>query len=146
MNSILTLNHMIINLNRILIKNMPVMSAYMIMHNYVGNDWELYKPDLELLKKNKFDKKLLYKHNTYDLFLISWHNTKSDWHSHTQNGCILKVLEGSLDEYSFNNNNNISKKTLTKWNIGYKHGYEFHRIISKNTSYSLHVYSPSTIN
>lgn len=152
MSSIYTLNHLIVNLNKVLLKNMPIICAYNIMHNYNGTDWNIYKPDLELLKKNKFDKKLLYQHNTYDLFLISWFNIKSDWHSHSQYGCILKVLEGSLDEYSFNykyNNNSsnsiIGKNTFNKGNIGHKEGHEFHCIVSKNTSYSLHLYSPPSL-
>jgi hypothetical protein len=142
MNSILTLNHLILNLNKVVIKNIPVICAYPSMSNYIGTDWKLYKPDIEKLKETKFDKKLLYQHDTYDLFLISWYNTKSDWHNHSKYGCILKVLEGTLQEYNFHNHL-IGKTTFNKGNIGHKYGHEYHCIVAKNFAYSLHLYAPN---
>ena len=87
----------------------------------------------------KYEKKVLYKNEDYELVLINWEKGSfTNLHNHPDNGCVLKVLDGKLYEIN-------DKKTpliLNKSDINYKLKNDYHRIIALEKSYSLHYYSP----
>ncbi len=139
--SIKTLHELVNNLNRILQPNVNVINCYKILQNYNGDDWKIYKPNIDILKKNKFIRYNLYSNNNYDLYLLSWYNRMSGFHSHPYNGCLLKVMEGQLYE-CVKINNIIKLNILNQHDIGYKKFNSQHNIMSRDTTYSIHIYSP----
>ena len=62
------------------------------------------------------------------------------------NGCLLKVLEGELEEFLYNKNLKLRTKSKIKKNtINYmNNNIGYHRITNNNNinAFSLHIYSP----
>jgi hypothetical protein len=78
--------------------------------------------------------------------LINWkEGYHTDFHNHPKNGCMLKVLDGSLLEYKPNRNDNeiMMVSQLKNNDISYCLDNEIHKIIAIEDSVSLHLYSPS---
>ena len=126
----------ITNINHIF-STKDIKELYPIISNYNSNDWEKYKTDT-----NYYTKKVIYKNKDFEVILISWEkNVITPIHSHPENGCILKVLEGQLEE-DYYNTNKIINNVLNKNDIGYRNGGELHTIKALEKSYSLHIYSP----
>jgi hypothetical protein len=137
--SINNLSTLVNILNRTLINNINVRSSTLILDKYIGNDWKIYKPSDKILYEHKFIRTQLYSNNNYELLLLSWYKKMSGFHNHPDNGCLLKVLEGKLYE-CVKINNEIKCNILDKNDIGYNKGS--HNIISRDKTYSLHIYSP----
>jgi len=84
------------------------------------------------------------------MIIICWNsNQSSKIHDHPDNGCLLKVLQGSLTEYNYKfNDNDLQIKNCNKLNvndIGYQEGSTgLHKICNENNNkvISLHIYSP----
>ena len=119
-----------------------------ILESYKGDDWKQYvKYDNE-----NYHRKLVWRNDIIDLFIISWHiNQESKIHNHPESGCLLKCLEGELNEELYINENDTVKYLKTniilKENVGYKVGNKIlHKIKSSNLSVSLHIYSPPKFN
>lgn len=114
-----------------------VKNIYPIIFNYNSNDWIKYKKNTDY-----YTKKIIYQNQDFEAIIISWEkNVITPIHSHPENGCILKVLDGQLSE-DYYNNNKIINTILNKNDIGYRNGGEFHTIKALEKSYSLHIYSP----
>jgi hypothetical protein len=123
------------------------------LKKYNGEDWKLY---LEESKKNtsdyivngNFHKILLNKNKDIEMYIIFWYkNAITTIHDHPFEGCVSKVVEGSLYEDLFLNigNNNaafLSEKVIEKDDISNKNGNAIlHRIRNKSDfSASLQVY------
>lgn len=86
----------------------------------------------------------LYRNDKFEIRLLSWKPSQETVkHTHPENGCIMKILEGKLVEEKFDGNR-VSKKSYTKGDVCYTKPNELH--ILKNSdkdSVSLHIYSPS---
>ena len=139
--SIKTLNQLVNNLNKILVPNVNVINCYKILQAYNGDDWKIYKPDTDILKKYKFIRYNLYNNNNYDLYLLSWYKKMTGFHNHPHNGCLFKIMEGQLYE-CVKINNTIKLNILNQNDIGYKKFNIQHNIISHDLTYSIHLYSP----
>lgn len=111
--------------------------------------------NFDLFKNIKFEeddsksylRNKIYENEKYELILIKWKpNSESLIHDHPSNGCLLKVIEGSLKETLYDQQINKKKETIfNKEEVNYidnKMGY--HKITNLNNdySYSLHLYSP----
>lgn len=123
------------------------------LKKYTGDDWRTY---LELSKTNQtdynvngnFHKILLNKNEDIELYIIFWYkNAITTIHDHPFEGCVSKVVEGSLYEDLFLNigNNNaifLSEKVIEVGDISNKNGNAIlHRIRNKSDfSTSLQVY------
>jgi cysteine dioxygenase len=112
---------------------------------YSGDDWKKYVS----FSEDKYKKNLVKRNDKLEIFIICWNNNQiSGIHDHPSNGCILKVLQGELEEHYYNNvNNNVEliNVNLCKENsIGYQEGKNgLHRIKNNdNKTISLHIYSP----
>ncbi len=108
------------------------------MENYNGIDWR------QFADFNKdFNRKLIYRSDNLELLLISWKKEYStNYHYHPENGCILRVLEGSLMEHV-----KLDDKIETNYyimnNVSYMHDIKgSHKITALNQTFSLHLYSP----
>jgi cysteine dioxygenase len=115
-----------------------------ILKQYNGLDWNKYIN----IDKSDYNKKLIYKNNNFELFIITWMpNNGSKIHDHSSNGCILKILKGSLTEKRYNNNlQHIKTNIIYKNNISFisnKICYHSINNNNKSISVSLHIYSPS---
>ena len=102
-----------------------------------------------LNSNNRYYKIHLFTINNMECFFILWDkNSESKIHDHPENGCVFKVLYGSLDEVLYNTND-ITIFKENQYDTGYigyidnKKGY--HKIMNKNHSdytVSIHFYSP----
>ena len=110
----MSLNKLITNINKLPKFNFKHIKP--LLYNYSENDWKKYKSFTK-----SYSKKLIYKNNLYDMYLISWNiNSISKIHDHSSNGCLMKVLDGKLSEDIFDHNLNYSKNNIyNKNNISY---------------------------
>lgn len=137
----MTLERLINCLNKL--KPSNVYLAYNLLNNYKSNDWQEYT-----VNQNKpYSKKLIYENNLFDMYLISWNkNTVSNIHDHSNNGCILKVLQGKIIEDIYDENLNFIKSNkFNKNDISYidnNIGYHAITNINNDMTYTLHIYSP----
>lgn len=125
-------------------------------NNVLKNNISFFRVNnFNLLKNIKFKeddsksylRNKIYENEKYELILIKWKpNSESLIHDHASNGCLLKVIEGSLKETLYDQQINKIKETIfNKEEVNYidnKIGY--HKITNLNNdySYSLHLYSP----
>jgi hypothetical protein len=93
------------------------------------------------INEGSYVKHLIYGNNFYELFLISWNNTSSNWHGHPDNGCVMKVLSGTLHEYT-HNGGRVQYRLLKESDVGFKMSNDMHNIVSAGVNHSLHIYSP----
>ena len=123
------------------------------LKKYKGDDWKVY---LEETKQNtngynvngNFHKILINKNEDIELYIIFWYkNAVTSIHDHPFEGCVSKVLEGSLYEDLFLNVGNnyatfLSERIIEKDDISNKNGNAIlHRIRNKSDfSASLQVY------
>ena len=102
-----------------------------------------------IIKKKSYNKNIIFRNEDFEIILISWDkNICTNIHSHPENGCIMKILDGNLKEeiYKENHLNSylIKKNNFNKGDISFIHdSLGYHRIINEDQySYSLHIYSP----
>lgn len=139
MTNINSLKTLVVSLNTIIINNnISLHHTIPYISSYCGNDWKHTVVDIN---KRSYVKHLIYGNCFYELFLISWNDTSSKWHSHPANGCVMKVLSGNLHEYT-HFNGIINYRMLNENNIGFKRCDALHNIISNGINHSLHLYSP----
>ena len=116
-----------------------------LIEKYTGNDWKNYVLNCE----NSYIRCVVKQHELLDIYIISWSpNCESQIHDHPDNGCILKILDGELQEDEYINENNcisFSKTNILKEGlIGFKSKNKIlHKIINKENkvTVSLHLYS-----
>ena len=112
-----------------------------IVKQYNGNDWYDY-----IHVKDPYYKELVYRNNLIDIFVITWSaNESSKIHSHPENGCLMKILYGSLTEEKYDDDLRLIQTNLFNLNsVSYIEGNKIlHKIINQNKiSVSLHIYSP----
>lgn len=86
-----------------------------------------------------------YSNEIFEMILICWNeNSETKIHDHPDNGCIMYLIEGKLEEQLYNkelilsNISPINKKNSSYMdnNIGY------HKIKCLDKTISLHIYSP----
>ena len=82
------------------------------------------------------------------MYLITWQKDSiSKIHDHSENGCLMKILEGKISENLYDSNlNHIKNNIYYKDNIAYIDnliGYHSIKNIHTKPSYSLHIYSPT---
>ena len=106
-----------------------------------------------------YSKYRLYNNAHYEINMIEWErNARSLIHNHPPEGCVVKLIEGSLLEDKYLHNGPEKKKhthrniivPIHSFNKTKTHSYYidgFHRITNINNakSYSLHFYSPEFI-
>ena len=86
-----------------------------------------------------------YSNDSFELILICWDtNSESRIHDHPQNGCILHLITGTLEEHLYNHN--IELKQITILDAGdttyMDNNLGYHKIKCLKKAMSLHLYSP----
>jgi len=114
-----------------------------IVNQYNNTDWKQYVVFSDInYNRIKLTK---YSNDMFEFILICWSpSQESPIHNHPTNGCIMKVLDGCLEETLYDHNINI--KSINIYNINetsYMDNMKgLHKIKSKGYSVSLHIYSP----
>lgn len=120
------------------------------LYNYSSHDWKKYM----FFDKNTYKKNIIIQEETYELSLICLYpNQKTEIHDHAKNGCVIKVLEGQMDEnqYKLINNKPVFEKLKihnVNGNIYINNQIGLHNI-HNNTDQNLvilQLYSPSIYN
>lgn len=132
--------------------NFDLLEIKDFIDKYKNSDFlEYVKESDSRYQKIKVPTKSKYQ-NIYDIYIVTWKPLqKSLIHDHSQNGCIFKILEGSLTEKQFTPNKTnpklILQRTITQGNHGYiNNQFAFHQVQNLNQyqrTVSLHIYSPS---
>jgi len=116
-----------------------------ILKKYNGKDWsEHIINDTSL----NYIKKLVYENDNYEVFVVSWMpNRSSTIHDHAENGCVFKVLKGTLKEDRYYPET-IEYKGSEIYNsdeVAYicnKSCYHKVNNVENEVAASLHIYSP----
>jgi len=108
-------------------------------------DWEKYVK----INKNNYNREKIYSCNLFDIYIITWDiGQKSLIHDHSDNGCLLKVLQGKLSENVYNPKLNLIKTNICddkNNNISYMdNNIGLHNIenIGDEIVVTFHIYSP----
>tara|TARA_B110000285_G_C14981269_1_gene541492 strand:+ start:329 stop:754 length:426 start_codon:yes stop_codon:yes gene_type:complete len=132
-------------MNRIIrsvIKNKNLLENKNILSFYNSTDWKQYVS----FNEEEYKKNLVYRDNNFEIFVVCWlpyQETKI--HNHSDNGCLLKILEGNMVEdiydknFIFKENNNLIKDNVRY--IDDSIGIHKMKNNEENTI-SLHIYSP----
>lgn len=113
------------------------------LEDYLEADYKKYINIDEL----KYNRKRIYIDDEIEVLIITWcKNQEAKVHDHSENGCFLKVLEGSLEENIFSANlDSMNKRILEKGNISYMDNkIGLHSVINRldEICVSIHIYSP----
>ena len=95
-----------------------------IIEKYNGLDYKNYIDfNTDYYKRIKLDK---YSNDKFELILICWNKDQiTKIHSHSDNGCLMKILEGEIEEIIYDKNKNIINKNIYKKNIYKKNNVSF---------------------
>jgi cysteine dioxygenase len=82
-----------------------------------------------------------------DIYIITWNKFQhTQIHDHSENGCIMKLLQGQLYENIYNNELKPEKNTLlVNGDVSFiKNNMGYHSIFNKENqvAVSIHVYNP----
>ena len=121
-----------------------------LLEEYTEEDYYDYLSIKDFINNNNYKRVKIEElsNDVFEFVLIIWKpNAKTKIHDHPNKGCLLKVLEGSLDEELFDNElNNLAFYKLNKNETSYIESNTILHSISNNTNnyaVSLHIYSPS---
>lgn len=122
-----------------------VMELFDFFYNYNLIDWQNYRSNFFKSNDKCYQKYILNKTDRYELILIKWDKgAETEIHSHPENGCLLKVLEGELKEEKYLNESKYKESNIKKNLTSYMHdNLGKHKITALEDSYSIHLYSPS---
>lgn len=127
-----------------LLTNNKLKNLNHILEKYNGNDWLEKYYCLHL--KNTYHRETAYINDLIEIIIITWTSlVESKIHNHPQNGCLMKLMSGSIIEEKYTADLLWYNKNIININdITYIEGNEYlHKIINNNEiSCSLHIYSP----
>ena len=117
------------------------------LNSYSGTDYKQY------IKVNdyRYNRIRIFKNEDIEIFIITWNiSQKANIHDHSENGCYLKVLEGSLEESVYvKDNDNVlclkEKNVLKENDISYmdnKRGFHSIQNVHDDITVTIHIYSP----
>ena len=125
-----------------IIKTNNLSNSRKILQNYSYNDWKEYVN----FSQENYMKNLVFRNKDIEAFVVCWlPGQETKIHNHSDNGCILKILQGNIDEIIYNNNLEVLKNnTLIKNDIQYiDNSIGIHKMINNDEkTVSLHIYSP----
>jgi hypothetical protein len=101
---------------------------------------------------NKICRTKLYENKNYEIILISWlPGAESHIHNHSDNGCIYRLIDGTLieEQYHPETLELIKLQNVLPNDVGYiDNETSYHRMINPDNqmAYSIHIYSPPNFN
>ena len=103
-------------------------------------------PNRIAFRKNKYNRITLIKCDAYDLLLLCWNpGQASDFHSHPHKGCLVKILEGRLeDELQVEDNDSQFRSHGVNDVLYISDKMGKHRVFNaqEENAVSLHLYAP----
>mgnify|MGYP005997816821 CR=1 FL=1 len=109
---------------------------------YKNSDWK----EFDNYDESTYKKNLVYRNENFEIFIVCWKPGQGTiLHDHSKNGCLLKILKGSLQERLFYKDGIIENNNLLCNDITYIDNNIGKHIMSNNScrnSVSLHIYSP----
>ena len=100
--------------------------------------------DYIIFNNYKYSKNIIYRNTIFEIIMISWlpgQNTRL--HGHPKNGCLMKVLYGSLNEVTFINNKKYTETKINTNDITFiKNNKHIISNVSDKCCISIHIYSP----
>tara|TARA_B100000123_G_scaffold173990_1_gene129200 strand:+ start:226 stop:666 length:441 start_codon:yes stop_codon:yes gene_type:complete len=114
-----------------------------LLRNYNGEEWK----DYINFENNNYGKKLVHRDDNFEIKVLSWKpGDKSGIHNHSEFGCLMKVLQGNLQENIYSDNLNLLDiKHLSTNEVSYIDNTIGYHSINNNYNkdcISLHIYSP----
>ena len=110
--------------------------------NYNICNWEKFMK----FNNKTYCRNRIYKNDLFEIVLITWRpGDCSKLHSHPENGCIMKLLKGTLYETIVSNQNKTINNQYHTKDVSYiddKKGRHIISNLSDKLSVSLHLYSP----
>lgn len=116
-----------------------------ILQKYSGTDWK----DFASFDNQKYKRNLVKKDDCVELLIICWDTWQGCGpHDHPENGCLMKILSGKINETIYDNASKVIKQDEFVRNSGditYKEkDIIIHSIYNKYSekAITLHLYSP----
>jgi cysteine dioxygenase len=138
----MTLQKLICDIKNYLYKNKDLKKALHYLVNYKSDEWKYHIS----LPENGYNRINLYNCDDFEIILICWApHANTPIHDHPVNGCLMKILDGSLEEIIYDKNiNKIKHLIRTKDDVNYiDNDLGYHKIKNNSIpSYSIHLYSP----
>lgn len=111
---------------------------------------DLQSLDINCLKdhieydSNKYCRQILHQTKEFEVILICWlPHQKTPFHGHPNNGCLMKLMKGKLNEVNRKGKDDI-ETVVVENEVTYLDGSQEHMISNlADHSISLHIYSPS---
>lgn len=137
------MDKLINNLRKINFNKDKLIKAIPYINEYQSNDYLQYLTFDTL----KYKKNLVYRDKDFEIFVVGWRSKQfTPIHDHSKNGCLFKILEGSIVEQLYDKDlKSLGHKLLKKGMNSYIHNkrcYHSMNNISLINSVSLHIYSP----
>ena len=152
----MNLNQLCIEINKVMgdyaldSKNLPAIMKLLAEYESNIKDWQQYNNE----EPNTYTRNLVDDGNgKFNLMILSWSKgSQSPIHDHSNSHCLVKMLQGSLNETLYDwpaegqEKLNVTRDTVFHENqVSYMHDkLGLHRISNKGseTAISLHLYSP----
>jgi len=114
---------------------------------YRSIDWKNHVK----INNETYNKEEIFKNAVFEIIIITWGvNQGVNVHDHAENGCWMKILDGSLEEKLYDKDLNLVKtNTLKKGGVGFMNndkGYHSISNINDGLTVSLHIYNPPNHN
>jgi cysteine dioxygenase len=115
-----------------------------VLSNYIGDDWKTFVN----INHDKYSREIVLRNENYEIIIITWDKKQaSHVHNHPSNGCLMKILHGTLleEQYCTQTCCKTNELVYDKNNISYIDNLTcYHRIVNntENHAVSLHIYSP----
>jgi cysteine dioxygenase len=118
-----------------------------ILWFYRSSDWREYIN----INDETYNKEVVFMNDIFEIIIITWgKNQGADVHDHADNGCWMKILDGSLEEKLYDKDLNIlNTNILKKGAMGFMNNDKgYHSISNTNDgiTVSLHIYNPQNHN
>lgn len=119
-----------------------------VLKQYVGCDWKNYVQFSDTKYNRIKISPSISENKIFEIVIICWKkNQQSQIHDHPENGCLLKLLSGKIEETKYINHKNSLISTNTSIfhlnNTSYLCGkMGLHSIKALEDSVSIHIYSP----
>lgn len=134
-------------LNQKSLKNSNLKGIKKSLAEYINDDIIDYCYSKAIFNFKKYNKIKLtdFSNDKFELVLICW-DEKSETliHDHPDNGCLLYLMDGELEEELYDKSLKLIKKSIYKAkNISYMDNNKgYHKIKCQKKAISLHIYSP----
>ena len=114
---------------------------------YINDEVKTYCKTKEYFTTKKYNRIKLcdYSNDIFEIVLICWDDSsESRIHDHPENGCILHLMDGNLEEFLYNKEIKLEKKSVySSGSTSYMNNLKgYHKIKCNKKALSLHIYSP----